>query len=359
MLRRAALLRACSAEAVMLRLTPRARLLRSGASGAPWAAVSHRGQQCSCPECSSAVLLRGAALQRRAKASKADARAARARDAKARLKDARAEAARVEAARVLAEEAEAEAPPGEPEWVGQTTYTRRRPSPSVFDETDVTALLTREMRSFMDRVSAAPPDPWFHRQSEKLVLAVLMVTVDGKPHFVSGMNAEVSLPAGGSFCAERSAIVAARAQFPGISRADFAGIAVLQVPLCSTGDPRPRPGPGPSFDCSLGPVLGPGPGPHPDPRPHPNSCCRCRSPRAARRPTLCARAAPAPSGSPSWARRRASASSRTSTSTWTRSRSSCRWLARSPLLELRPSSARPPGLLIHAAFSCASERRAL
>jgi cytidine deaminase len=87
------------------------------------------------------------------------------------------------------------------------------------------------MRAFMERTARSPPDPWFHRKSEKLVLAVLMVNVDGSPQFVPGINAEVSLPAGGSFCAERSAIVAARAQFPGISREDFAGIAVAEVPL--------------------------------------------------------------------------------------------------------------------------------
>merc|ERR1740124_367724 len=163
------------------------------------------------------------------------------RASKARLSEARAEAARAEAARAREEEmAGADPKRGGPEWVEQTTYTRCRPSPSVFDESDVTALLTREMRSFMDRVSAQPPDPWFHRQSEKLVLAALMVHAeddDGvrRPQFVFGLNAEVSLPAGGSFCAERSAIVAARARFPGISRADFAGIAVLQVPLSSGG----------------------------------------------------------------------------------------------------------------------------
>ena len=83
----------------------------------------------------------------------------------------------------------------------------------------------------MRRATGKPPDPWFHRKSEKLVLAVLMVWVQGKPRFVAGINAEVSLPAGGSFCAERSAIVAARAKFPWLSRGDFAGIAVLEVPL--------------------------------------------------------------------------------------------------------------------------------
>ena len=138
------------------------------------------------------------------------------RASKARLSEARAEAARAEAARAREEElAEADTKRGDkgPAWVEQTTYTRCRPSPSVFDESDVTALLTREMRGFMDRVSAQPPDPWFHRQSEKLVLAALMVHAeddDGvrRPQFVFGLNAEVSLPAGGSFCAERSAIVA-------------------------------------------------------------------------------------------------------------------------------------------------------
>lgn len=122
-------------------------------------------------------------------------------------------------------------------WVARTTFSRRRPAPSIFDDTDVAAALTKEMRSFMDRVAAKPPDAWFHRKSEKLVLAVLMVHVEGEPRFVPGINAEVSLPAGGSFCAERSAIVAARAMFPGISRADFAGIAVVEVPLVHDRDP--------------------------------------------------------------------------------------------------------------------------
>jgi len=117
-------------------------------------------------------------------------------------------------------------------WERKTTFVRRRPSPALDDESDETAArLTNEMRRFMDLVAAKPPDPWFHRKSQKLVLAVVMLNVDGEPHFVPGINAEVSLPAGGSICAERSAIVAARAQFPGLSRGDFVGIAVCEVPL--------------------------------------------------------------------------------------------------------------------------------
>ena len=49
------------------------------------------------------------------------------------------------------------------------------------------------------------------------------------PRFIAGINAEVSLPAGGSFCAERSAIVAARAKFPGLARSDFAGYVLRLV----------------------------------------------------------------------------------------------------------------------------------
>lgn len=125
------------------------------------------------------------------------------------------------------------APLSSTSWIAQTTFVRRRPAPSVDDpeDGDVANQLTSAMRAFMERTARSPPDPWFHRKSEKLVLAVLMVNVDGSPQFVPGINAEVSLPAGGSFCAERSAIVAARAQFPGISREDFAGIAVAEVPL--------------------------------------------------------------------------------------------------------------------------------
>lgn len=117
-------------------------------------------------------------------------------------------------------------------WIARTSFSRLRPSPELDgDSDDIAALLTKEMRKFMELVAASPPDPWFHRKSEKLVLAVLMVSVDGGARFVSGINAEVSLPAGGSFCAERSAIVAARAQFPGILRSDFKGISVVEVPL--------------------------------------------------------------------------------------------------------------------------------
>ena len=123
------------------------------------------------------------------------------------------------------------------DWVVQTAFSRRRQCPSIFDEGDIATALTREMRDFMDRVAAKPPDAWFHRKSEKLVLAVLMVYVDGEPRFVPGINAEVSLPAGGSLCAERSAIVAARALHPGIARSDFAGIAVVEVPLLHDRDP--------------------------------------------------------------------------------------------------------------------------
>ena len=47
----------------------------------------------------------------------------------------------------------------------------------------------------------------------------------------TGVLTEVSLPAGGSYCAERTAIVAARSSYPSLSRQDFKGIAILEVPL--------------------------------------------------------------------------------------------------------------------------------
>lgn len=97
-------------------------------------------------------------------------------------------------------------------------------------ETDLAAGLTRQMHAFMERVQESRPDPWFHRKSEKLILSVVQVNVDGVPHFFEGMNAEVSLPTG-SICAERSAILHARAKLPGVRRCDFMGVAVLEVPL--------------------------------------------------------------------------------------------------------------------------------
>lgn len=108
-------------------------------------------------------------------------------------------------------------------------YVRRRRVDEL-PPADVVAGLTREMQVFMSRVQEYQPDPWFHRKSEKLVLAVVQVDVDGVPHFCEGMNAEVSLPTG-AVCAERSAVLHARAKFPGLRRADFAGVAVLEVPL--------------------------------------------------------------------------------------------------------------------------------
>ena len=63
-------------------------------------------------------------------------------------------------------------------WVAATTFSRRRATPPLDfpgAKDDVAALLTGKMREFMDRVGGNPPDPWFHRKSEKLVLAMLMV----------------------------------------------------------------------------------------------------------------------------------------------------------------------------------------
>lgn len=106
----------------------------------------------------------------------------------------------------------------------------RRRKLSEVHESEVAAGLTRAMQTFMDKVQDSRPDPWFHRKSDKLVLSVLQVDPGGEPHYFQGINAEVSLPTG-SVCAERSAILHARARFPNLVRKDFVGIAVLEVPL--------------------------------------------------------------------------------------------------------------------------------
>jgi cytidine deaminase len=115
-------------------------------------------------------------------------------------------------------------------WITHRSYMRRRALASI-PEDDLTFGLTRAMRDYMEKVVSERPDPWFHRKSDRIVLAVLRIDVDGEAHYVQGMNAEVSLPAGGSYCAERTAIVAARSRFPFVLRKNFSGIAILEVPL--------------------------------------------------------------------------------------------------------------------------------
>eukprot|EP00439_Symbiodinium_sp_Y106_P081139 s1674_g20.t1 len=77
-------------------------------------------------------------------------------------------------------------------------------------------------------------DPFFHRKSDRVVLAVLHVENGGQARFARGINSEVSLPTG-SICAERAAIANARTLYPGIMRKQMKGIAVLDVPATVPG----------------------------------------------------------------------------------------------------------------------------
>eukprot|EP00929_Paragymnodinium_shiwhaense_P114729 TRINITY_DN83220_c0_g1_i1.p1 TRINITY_DN83220_c0_g1~~TRINITY_DN83220_c0_g1_i1.p1 ORF type:complete len:425 (-),score=60.26 TRINITY_DN83220_c0_g1_i1:26-1300(-) len=113
-------------------------------------------------------------------------------------------------------------------------YFRRRRLQDIPDE-DIAATLTMKMREFMDSLQESRPDPWFHRKSDKLVLSVVCVEVDGALRYFTGMNAEVSLPTG-AVCAERSAILHARNVIPGLRRENFKAIAVVEVPL----EPEPE-----------------------------------------------------------------------------------------------------------------------
>jgi cytidine deaminase len=115
-------------------------------------------------------------------------------------------------------------------WITHRVFVRKRTVASI-PKDDLSFGLTRAMRLYMEMVVSQRPDPWFHRKSDRIVLAVMAIDVDGVTQYVQGMNAEVSLPAGGSYCAERTAIVAARSRFPFVQRKNFIGIATLEVPL--------------------------------------------------------------------------------------------------------------------------------
>lgn len=90
--------------------------------------------------------------------------------------------------------------------------------------------LTAEMRNYVTWYRKNGMDPFFHRKSDRVVLAVLHVEYGGQACFARGINSEVSLPTG-SICAERAAIANARTHYPGTGRKQMKGIAVLEVPV--------------------------------------------------------------------------------------------------------------------------------
>ena len=71
-------------------------------------------------------------------------------------------------------------------------------------------------------------DPFWHRKSKKIVLAIVALKMGDDVLFVRGCNLEVSMPSG-SLCAERNAIGTALTMYPGLGRADFRGVAVLSL----------------------------------------------------------------------------------------------------------------------------------
>lgn len=119
-------------------------------------------------------------------------------------------------------------------WVTRKEYTRIR-SLEDLPEDDPVFRLTKEMGKYIEWTAASDVDPFFHRKSHRVVLALLHLEIEGVSHYVRGINTEVSLPTG-SVCAERAAIVKARTEFPGVMREHMRGIAVLEVPNASPGE---------------------------------------------------------------------------------------------------------------------------
>eukprot|EP00916_Digyalum_oweni_P002243 GHVL01004097.1.p1 GENE.GHVL01004097.1~~GHVL01004097.1.p1 ORF type:complete len:629 (+),score=77.09 GHVL01004097.1:1200-3086(+) len=102
-----------------------------------------------------------------------------------------------------------------------TEFVRSR-SLKDFDDTS----LFNELRAYVTKFLETDINEFWHRKSKKIVLAVLMVVIDDKPHFFRGMNSEISLPSG-SNCAERAAICNAISNALTISRKDMKAIAVI------------------------------------------------------------------------------------------------------------------------------------
>ncbi|CAE7681481.1 NPC1 [Symbiodinium sp. CCMP2592] len=113
-------------------------------------------------------------------------------------------------------------------WLVRKEFTRVRHASALQKQEDVYKL-TAEMRSYLTWYRRSGMDPFFHRKSDRVVLAVLHVEDGGQARFARGINSEVSLPTG-SICAERAAIGNARANYPGVVCSHMKGIAVLEVP---------------------------------------------------------------------------------------------------------------------------------
>jgi len=89
-------------------------------------------------------------------------------------------------------------------------------------------MLTAKMSEYIKWFRESGVEPFFHRKSNRVVLALLHLEINGSSHYVRGINSEVSLPTG-SICAERAAIIKARTEIPGLKRSHMKGIAVIDV----------------------------------------------------------------------------------------------------------------------------------
>jgi len=115
-------------------------------------------------------------------------------------------------------------------WIIRKEYTRVRHLQQIA-KADPVRQLTEALRVYMHTVRETKLDAFWHRKSNRVVLAMLYVLLpSGEAHFVHGINTEVSLPTG-SICAERAAITRARTQMVNIHRGHMKGIAVIDVPF--------------------------------------------------------------------------------------------------------------------------------
>eukprot|EP00405_Crypthecodinium_cohnii_P015873 CAMPEP_0206454518 /NCGR_PEP_ID=MMETSP0324_2-20121206/21183_1 /ASSEMBLY_ACC=CAM_ASM_000836 /TAXON_ID=2866 /ORGANISM="Crypthecodinium cohnii, Strain Seligo" /LENGTH=342 /DNA_ID=CAMNT_0053925003 /DNA_START=206 /DNA_END=1234 /DNA_ORIENTATION=+ len=115
-------------------------------------------------------------------------------------------------------------------WVIRQEFERRWYLDEINPDSEMGALV-REMKTYSEGfLKGQNVDEFFHRKSERVVLALLHVEFEGKSYFFRGMNTEVSLPTG-SLCAERAAISYARSTIPTIERKHMKGVAVLEVPI--------------------------------------------------------------------------------------------------------------------------------
>lgn len=115
-------------------------------------------------------------------------------------------------------------------WLTRKEYTRIRAVADLPENDDVLRL-TKQMKAYTEwHEKNGAADPYFHRKSNRVVLALLHLDYAGSSQFVRGINTEVSLPTG-TLCAERAAVVHARTAFPKVTRQHMKGIAVIEVPF--------------------------------------------------------------------------------------------------------------------------------